>query len=131
MCSQKFRKKSKNKQETKMTKYVLQIYIYTSTFYGFHVLSKFVQSQCLRSDTFAQWLFVGAVITHKMFDAGTKYLSATDGQLEVFTRSMLGTKFNLQITFMYIHFCRYVNPPKFIVDTADIRKTMFLYLFLL
>ena len=26
----------------------------------------------------------GAVITHKMFDAGTKHLSATDGQLKVF-----------------------------------------------
>ena len=27
---------------------------------------------------------VGAVITHKMFDAGTKHLLATDGQLKVF-----------------------------------------------
>ena len=26
----------------------------------------------------------GVVITHKMFDAGTKHLSATDGQLKVF-----------------------------------------------
>ena len=44
--------------ETKMTKYVLQFYIYTATFYGFHMLSKFVQSQCLRSDTFTQWLLL-------------------------------------------------------------------------
>ena len=27
---------------------------------------------------------VGVVITHKMFGTGTKYLSATDGQLKVF-----------------------------------------------
>ena len=40
--------------KTKMTKYVLQLYIYMATFYGFHMPSKFVQSQCLRSDTFAQ-----------------------------------------------------------------------------
>ena len=30
------------------------------------------------------WLLFGAVIMHKMFDAGTKHLSATDGQLKVF-----------------------------------------------
>ena len=40
--------------ETKMTKYVLQLYIYTATFYDFHMLSKFVQSQGLKSDTFGQ-----------------------------------------------------------------------------
>ena len=44
--------------ETKMTKYVMQLYIYTATFYGFHMLSKFVQSQCLRSNTFAQWFLL-------------------------------------------------------------------------
>ena len=40
--------------ETKMTKYLLQLYIYTATLYGFHMLLKFVQSDCLRSDTFVQ-----------------------------------------------------------------------------
>ena len=59
MCSQKFRKKTNHLfLETKMTKYVLQLYIYTATFYGFHMLSKFVQSQCLRSDKFTQWLLL-------------------------------------------------------------------------
>ena len=32
-------------------------------------------------------IVVGAVITHKMFDAGTKHLSATDGQLKAFLGS--------------------------------------------
>ena len=42
---------------------------------------------------------------------------------ESFLRSMWVKKFNLQITFMYIHFSHYVNPPKCIIGTADIRKT--------
>ena len=40
-----------------------------------------------------------------------------------FFRSMWVKKFNLQITFMYIHFS-HANPPKYIVDTADIRKNL-------
>ena len=59
MCSQKLRKKTNHLfVETKMTNYVLQLYIYRATFYGFHMISKFVLSQCLRSDTFAQWLLL-------------------------------------------------------------------------
>ena len=42
----------------------------------------FVQSQCLRFDTFL--IVAGAMIMQKMFDTGTKHLSATDGQLKVF-----------------------------------------------
>ena len=42
----------------KTLKYVLQLYVYTATFYGFHMLSKFVQSQCLRLNTFAKWLLL-------------------------------------------------------------------------
>ena len=56
MCSQKFRKKTNHLfLETEMTKYVLQLYIYMATSTGFHMLSKFVQEQCLRSDT---WVFL-------------------------------------------------------------------------
>ena len=33
-----------------MTKYELQLYIHMVTFYGFHMLLKFVQSHCLRSN---------------------------------------------------------------------------------
>ena len=64
-----------------MTKYVLQLYICTAAFFCFYMLSKFVQSQCpyIRPVT-----VVGAARTHKIFDAGTKYLSGTDNQLKVF-----------------------------------------------
>ena len=72
MCGQKFREKNHLFLETKMTKYVLQLYIYTATFYGFHMLSKFVQSQC-EIRYIRPVIVVGAVITHKMFDAGTKH----------------------------------------------------------
>ena len=49
-----------------------------------------------------------------------------------FPRSMWVKKFNLQITFMHIHYSYYANPPKCIIDTANIQKTQcFLYLFLL
>ena len=46
-------------------------------------------------------------------------------------RSIWMKKFSLQITFMYIYFNHYANPPKCIVYTADIGKTLddFLYLF--
>ena len=72
-------------------------------------------------------IVVGAVITHKMFDAGTKHLSAIDGQLKVFlgpcrwrnsifkSPLYIFTSVNMP-TFMYIHFSQYAN-------TADIRKT--------
>ena len=62
-----------------MAKYVLQLYIYTATFYGFYILSKFVQIWFTRPV-----IVVGAVITHKMCDAGTKDLSATDARLKSF-----------------------------------------------
>ena len=53
-------------------------------------------------------IVVGAVITCKMFDAGAKHLSATDSQLKVLKLWM--KKFNLQITFMSIHFFNYIVP---------------------
>ena len=40
---------------------------------------------------------------------------------ESFPRSIWVKKFNLQITFMYIHFSHYANQPK---HTAEIRKTL-------
>ena len=40
------------------------------------------------------------------------------------SRSMWVKKFNLQITLIYIHFSHYANPPKCIVDTVDIWKTL-------
>ena len=43
---------------------------------------------------------------------------------ESFARSMWVKKLNLQITFMYIHFSHYANPPKCIIDTADLKKTL-------
>ena len=50
---------------------------------------------------------------------------------ESFPRSMWVKKFNLQITFLYIHFSHYANPPNCIVDTADTKNNWcFLYLFL-
>ena len=36
-------------------------------------------------------------------------------------------KWNLQITFMYIHFSNYANPPKCIVDAVEIRKTLYFF----
>ena len=49
-----------------------------------------------------------------------------------FPRSKWVKKFNLQITFMHIHYSHYTNPPKCIIDTGNIQKTQcFLYLFLL
>ena len=70
-------------------------------------------------------IVVGAVITHKMFDAGIKHLSAIDGQLKVFlgpcrwrnsifkSPLYIFTSVNMP-TIMYIHFSQYAN-------TADIR----------
>ena len=43
---------------------------------------------------------------------------------ESFPRSMWVKEFNLQITFMYIHFSHSANPPNRIVYTADIQKTL-------
>ena len=42
---------------------------------------------------------------------------------ESFPRSMWVKKFNLQITFMYIHFSHYASPPRCTIDTADTWKT--------
>ena len=61
---------------------------------------------------------------YKMFDTGTKHLSATDDRLKVSLGSWRVKKLNLQITFIYIHFSHYANPPKCIVDTADIQKAL-------
>ena len=43
---------------------------------------------------------------------------------ESLPRSMWVKKFNLQSNFMYIHLSHNPNPPKCIVDTADIWKTL-------
>ena len=68
-------------------------------------------------------IVVGAVIMHKMFDAWTKYLSATDGQLKVFL-SPFGWRNSIfrspSPTFASVTM---PNPPKCIVDTAYIQKT--------
>ena len=53
-------------------------------FYGFHMLSKIYSKSVSEIQYICPVVFVGAVITNKMFDAGTKHLSATDGQLKVF-----------------------------------------------
>ena len=128
MCSQKFREKKNHLfLETKMTKYVLQIYVYTTTFYGFHMLSKFVQSQSLRSDTSAHWLLMVLWQCMNCLMLGqTIYQAFISNRWpsESFPRSLWVKKFNLQITFMYIHFSHYANPPKCIIDTADLKKTL-------
>ena len=51
---------------------------------------------------------------------------------ESFPRSMWVKKFNLQITFMYIHFSHYANPPKMYCRYSWQTKSTwcFLYLFL-
>ena len=66
----------------------------------------------------------GAVITHEMFDAGTKHLSATDGQLKIFLSpsewrsSIFKVQFSCTFTSVTTS-----NPPKCIIDTTDIQKT--------
>ena len=81
MCSQKFRKKKdkpfvpRDKNDLICTA-ALYIYGYILWFsYAFKVCSKSVSE--IRY--ILPVVVVGAVITHKMFDAGTKHLSATDG----------------------------------------------------
>ena len=92
-----------------MTKYLLPLDVYTATFYGFHILSKFVQSQCLISDTFTQWLLMLGQNIYQQHLGSWKF-------------SMSVKKLNIKITFVCIHFSHYANPPKCIVDTADIPK---------
>ena len=43
---------------------------------------------------------------------------------ETFPRSRWVKKFNLQMTFMFIHFSHFANPPKCILDTADTQKIL-------
>ena len=66
-----------------MTKHVLQIYIH-----GYILWFSYAFKVCSKSVSEIQYIrpviVVGAVITHKMFDAGIKHLSATDGQMKVF-----------------------------------------------
>ena len=123
MCSQKFRKKSKplvprDKNDQTCTT-ALYIHSYSLWFsYDFKVCSKSVSEIryiCL--------MIVGAVIIHKMFDTGAKHLPAR-WPAEIFPRFMWVKKFNLQITFLYIHFSHYVYSPKCIVDITDIQKTI-------
>ena len=67
--------------ETKMIKYVLRLYIY-----GYILWFSYAFKVCSKSVSEIQYIrpviFVGAAITDKIFDAGTKYLSATDGLLK-------------------------------------------------
>ena len=85
MWSQKFRKKNKpfvpRDKNDQICTTVLYIHSYILWFsYAFKVCSKSVSEiQCIHPV-----IVVGPVITHKMFDAGTKHLSATDGQLKIF-----------------------------------------------
>ena len=46
-----------------------------------------------------------------------------------FPRSMWVKKFNLQIAFMHIHYSHYANPPKCIIDTANIQKIQCFYIY--
>ena len=86
--------------ETKMTKRVLQLYIYTATFYSFHMLFICFHMLCSKSAE----------------------------SFESFRRSMWVKKLNPQITFMSVHVSH--NPPKCTVDTVDLRKTLdFFYIY--
>ena len=66
-----------------MTKYVLGLYLH-----GYILWLSYAFKVCSKSVSEIQYIHpvavVGAVITHKMFDAGTKHLSAIDVQLKVF-----------------------------------------------
>ena len=66
-----------------MIKYVLRLYIY-----GYILWFSYAFKVCSKSVSEIQYIrpviVVGAVIKRKMFDAGTKHLSATDGHLKVF-----------------------------------------------
>ena len=70
--------------ETKMTKYVLQLYIYWLSFMVFICFQNLFKVSVSEIGYIYPVIVVGAVIMHKMFDAGTKHLSATDDQLKVF-----------------------------------------------
>ena len=45
-----------------------------------------------------------------------------------FSSVHVGEEIQSSNTFMYIHFSHYANPPKCIVDTADIRKTLDIFI---
>ena len=106
-----------------MTRYVLKLFIYTVTFYSFHMLWSFFKVSvwdpihspydcCWSCDnTWNIWLWDKTFISYRW-------------PAENFPRFMLVKKFNLQIIFMYIHFSHCANPTKCIVDTADIQKTL-------
>ena len=47
---------------------------------------------------------------------------------ESFPRSMWVKKFNLQLTFIYIHFSHNANPPNCIVDAAGTRKHLMFFI---
>ena len=85
MCSQKFRKKNKpfvpRDKNDQICTTALYIHGYILWFsYTFKVSSKSVSEiRYIRPV-----IVVGSVIMHKMFDAGTKHLSATDDLLKVF-----------------------------------------------
>ena len=85
MCSHKFLKKNepsvprdRNNQICTTALYIHDYILWFS--YAFKVCSKSVSEiQCIHPV-----IVVEAVITHKMSDAGTKHLSATDCQLKIF-----------------------------------------------
>ena len=86
--------------------------------YAFRVCSMSVSEIC----NIRPVSVVGAVVTpnNDNFSCWDKTFISNRWSAESFSGSMWVKKFNLQITSMYIHFSHYANPPKCIVDTADI-----------
>ena len=66
MCSQKIRKTTKHLLwEKKVTKYIVQLYTYSATFYGFHVF-KFFSKSVSQIQYILPLIVVEAVIMHKI-----------------------------------------------------------------
>ena len=108
-----------------MTKYVLQFYIiYTQLHFMVFLCFQrlFIVSVCnaIQSPSDCCW---SSDNTSNVW-CWDKTFIRNRWPAESFPRSMWVKKFNLQITFMYIHFSHYDNPPKCIIDTADIWKAL-------
>ena len=84
MCSQKFIEKKTfipRDKNAQICTTALYMHGYILCFsYAFKVCSKSVSEILYTHPVIVD----RAVITHEMFDAGTKHLSATDGQLKIF-----------------------------------------------
>ena len=120
MCSQKFRKKKQPFVPKDKNDQILYIYCYILWFsYVFKVCSKSVSEIRYTCPV----TVAGAVIMHKLFDTGTKHLSATDGQFKVFL-GPCGWR-NSLFKSPSLHSLQSLwQPPKCIVDTAKMRKTL-------